>query len=210
MARWATVPQSGCGAGGARISADQPHDRSAGGRGRGRNGRGSWMVCSRSRPRFRRSISTMHWAPRCFEAICELPEYYLTRTERAIFAAHSRHDRSGRRPAGASSSIWAPATAPRANSGCLHLQPRRYIAVDIAAPAIEPALSRLAAAHPEIEFTGVVTDFSRKPRSRCGARRRRQSRSSIPGSSIGNFAPDEALELLSADTRTVRAAAAGC
>ena len=94
-----------------------------------------------------------------FQAICELPEYYLTRTERAIFAAHTSAIAGivgrGRQfvdlGAGdcAKGEFWLPA-----------LQPRRFIAVDIAAPAIEPALARMAAAHPEVEFTGVVTDFS--------------------------------------------------
>ena len=34
-----------------------------------------------------------------FEEICELPEYYLTRTETAILEDCSRRDRSARRPA---------------------------------------------------------------------------------------------------------------
>jgi L-histidine N-alpha-methyltransferase len=129
-----------------------------------------------------------------FQAICELPEYYLTRTEHAIFAAHTRAIAGvvgrGRQfvdlGAGdcAKGEFWLPA-----------LQPRRFIAVDIAAPAIEPALARLAAAHPEIEFTGVVTDFSDVldlgqeiddgPVTFF-----------YPGSSIGNFEPDRALDFL--------------
>jgi dimethylhistidine N-methyltransferase len=129
-----------------------------------------------------------------FQAICELPEYYLTRTERTIFAAHAATivgvAGRGRQfvdlGAGdcAKGEFWLP-----------HLQPRRYIAVDIAAPAIEPALSRLAAAHPEIEFTGVVTDFSEEldlgPELDSGG-----VTFFYPGSSIGNFAPDDAIPFL--------------
>jgi dimethylhistidine N-methyltransferase len=129
-----------------------------------------------------------------FQAICELPEYYLTRTERAIFATHATTIAAvagrGRQfvDLGAGDCVkgefWLP-----------HLQPRRYIAVDIAAPAIEPALSRLAAAHPEIEFTGVVTDFSE------GLDLGSELDSGgvtffYPGSSIGNFAPDDAVPFL--------------
>jgi dimethylhistidine N-methyltransferase len=129
-----------------------------------------------------------------YQAICELPEYYLTRTERAIFAANAATIAAvagrGRQfidlGAGdcAKGEFWLP-----------HLQPRRYIAVDIAAPAIEPALSRLAAAHPEVEFTGVITDFSEVldlgPELDGGA-----ATFFYPGSSIGNFAPAKALLLL--------------
>jgi dimethylhistidine N-methyltransferase len=129
-----------------------------------------------------------------FQAICELPEYYLTRTERAIFAAHSGTIAAvagrGRQfvdlGAGdcAKGEFWLPA-----------FQPRRFIAVDIAAAAIEPALARLSAAHPDIEFTGVVTDFSEfldlGPELDGGG-----VTFFYPGSSIGNFAPEQALALL--------------
>jgi len=130
-----------------------------------------------------------------FQAICELPEYYLTRTERAIFAGHARAIAGlvgrGRQlvdlGAGdcAKGEFWLPV-----------LQPRRFVAVDIAAPAIEPALARLAQAHPEIEFTGVVTDFSDVldlgPELDDGP-----VTFFYPGSSIGNFEPERALHFLS-------------
>jgi dimethylhistidine N-methyltransferase len=129
-----------------------------------------------------------------FEAICELPEYYLTRTERAIFAAHretiaavvGQHRQFVDLGAG---------DCRKGESWLAALQPRRFIAVDIAPAAIEPALSRLAAAHPEIEFTGVITDFSRT--LDLGADLDAGPVTFFyPGSSIGNFAPDDALELL--------------
>jgi L-histidine Nalpha-methyltransferase len=129
-----------------------------------------------------------------FQAICELPEYYLTRTERAIVTAQREAIAAlagrGRQlvdlGAGdcAKAEWWLPA-----------LQPRRFIAVDIAAAAIEPALARLAAAHPEIELTGVVTDFSLAldlDEELDGG----PVTFFYPGSSIGNFAPDAARELL--------------
>ncbi len=129
-----------------------------------------------------------------FRAICELPEYYPTRTERAIFSAH-RHEiaRSvgrGRQwvdlGAGdcAKGEAWIPVVAPT-----------RYIAVDVARVAIEPALARMAATFPGIDFVGIVTDFTR------GLDLRAQLDESAvvffyPGSSIGNFAPDAARSFL--------------
>ena len=129
-----------------------------------------------------------------FEAICELPEYYLTRTERAIFAAHrdtiaavvGRHRQFVDLGAG---------DCRKGESWIAALAPRRFIAVDIAVPAIEPALARLSVAYPEIEFSGVITDFSRT--LDLGADLDVGPVTFFyPGSSIGNFAPDEALGLL--------------
>ena len=129
-----------------------------------------------------------------FEAICELPEYYLTRTERAIFTAQretiaavvGRNRQFVDLGAGncAKGEFWLPA-----------LKPRRFIAVDIAPAAIEPALARLSAAHPEVEFTGVVTDFSRAL-DLDGELDAGPVTFFYPGSSIGNFEPEDALALL--------------
>jgi len=130
-----------------------------------------------------------------FDAICELPEYYLTRTERGIYAAHREtiaavvgQDRQF--------IDLGAGNCAKGESWIAALQPRRFIAVDIAAAAIEPALARLAHSHPEVEFTGVVTDFSRT--LDIGAELDHGAATFFyPGSSIGNFAPDDALGLLS-------------
>jgi dimethylhistidine N-methyltransferase len=129
-----------------------------------------------------------------FQAICDLPEYYLTRTERAIFAMH-REAIAAAAGRGRQLVDLGAGDCAKGESWLPALQPRRFIAVDIAAAAIEPALARLAAAHPEIEFSGVVADFSRtldlEGELDAGA-----VTFFYPGSSIGNFTPDEALELL--------------
>src|SRR5438067_2559116 len=129
-----------------------------------------------------------------FEAICELPEYYLTRTERAIFGAHrdniaavvGQHRQFVDLGAG---------DCRKGESWLAALRPRRFIAVDIAAAAVEPALSRLAAAHPEVEFSGVITDFSRRLDLAADLDAGPVT-FFYPGSSIGNFAPGDALALL--------------
>ena len=75
------------------------------------------------------------------------------------------------------------------------LAPRRYVAVDIAAAAIGPALARLTPKFPDTELIGLVTDFSRRldvdEAIDSGA-----VTFFYPGSSIGNFAPEDALEFL--------------
>ena len=129
-----------------------------------------------------------------FEAICVLPEYYPTRTERAILserrddiaAVTGKHKQLVDLGAGdcAKAALLLPA-----------LLPRRYVAVDIAAAAIAPALARLAPVHPDVEMVGVVTDFSRRL-DLVDAIDAGPVTFFFPGSSIGNFAPLQALDLL--------------
>jgi dimethylhistidine N-methyltransferase len=129
-----------------------------------------------------------------FEAICELPEYYPTRVERAILTTHRDEivRATGKRKQlvdlGAGDCAKAMLLLPAA-------QPRRYVAVDIAATAIAPALLRMAQAFPDVDLCGVVTDFSRRLDIR-GAIDSGPVTFFYPGSSIGNFTPDEALLLL--------------
>lgn len=131
---------------------------------------------------------------RLFEAICELPEYPLTRTEHAIFEA------------------FAPEIAAQVGRGCVlidlgagncekaerlfgWLAPSQYVAVDIAADFLRERLDLLAGRHPELTIAGVAQDFTTKLELPSPVR----SGSRLlfyPGSSIGNFAPDAALDFL--------------
>jgi dimethylhistidine N-methyltransferase len=129
-----------------------------------------------------------------YDAICVLPEYYPTRTERAILSAR-RDDIAvvtGKRKQlvdlGAGDCAKAALLLPA-------LLPCRYVAVDIAAAAIAPALARLAPLHPDVEMIGVVTDFSRRL-DLVDAIDAGPVTFFFPGSSIGNFAPLQALDLL--------------
>jgi len=131
---------------------------------------------------------------RLFDAITELPEYYPTRTERAIFDAH------------------APAIAALAGRGrtlidlgagnCEKaarlfdvLAPLRYVAVDISVDYLRQALGSLQRQHPGIEMVGVGADFSAAltlpPEVGRGERLL-----FYPGSSIGNFTPQDARRFL--------------
>lgn len=129
-----------------------------------------------------------------YGAICQLDEYYPTRTERAIFqqnraeisAALGRVDTFVDLGAGDCCKAlgWLP-----------FVEPRRYLAIDIAGPAIEQALSAMSTDFPEVEMIGLVTDFSGRldiPPELLEGR----STLFYPGSSIGNFAPDAAVDFL--------------
>jgi L-histidine N-alpha-methyltransferase len=134
-----------------------------------------------------------------FAAICELPEYYPTRTERAIFG--ERRDEIARAigRGGQFVDLGAGDCAKGAN-WLPHVTPKRYVAVDIAAGAIDRALARLAPEHPGVEWLGVVADFTAGLDLEADLADL-PTTFFYPGSSIGNFAPGEALAFLRAIRR---------
>lgn len=131
---------------------------------------------------------------RLFEAITELPEYYPTRTEAAIFAAHA--------PAMAEVMPQCATLIDLGAGNCCKaaklfgvLQPASYVAVDISVDFLREALGGLQAQHPALPMLGVGMDFSSTlafpPEVGAGPRIL-----FYPGSSIGNFTPAEALAFL--------------
>jgi dimethylhistidine N-methyltransferase len=129
-----------------------------------------------------------------YGAICRLPEYYPTRTEVALFREHRAEiaQAMGERrqfvDLGAGDCCKAQSWLPFVNAA-------RYIAVDIAGPEIERALARMAPDFPEVEMIGVIADFG-AGLPLDGILDSRGATFFYPGSSIGNFSPDEALRFL--------------
>lgn len=130
-----------------------------------------------------------------FTALTELPEYYPTRTEAAILSAH-----------GPALEAALPPSLPLVDLGAgdgakaarlfRTLGTRRYVAIDISQDYLHHALRALQQQFPDIAMTGVGLDFSQHLQLPPGV----LSGPSLvfyPGSSIGNFAPDAALKLLS-------------
>jgi dimethylhistidine N-methyltransferase len=125
-----------------------------------------------------------------FEAICELPEYYLTRTEMAILAtaapqiAHYLADclliEFG---SGSSRKIRLLLDAAP------HLP--TYMAVDISQQHLHTSCQQLAQAYPHLSVLAVCADYTQPlalPPLPVLARRRIAF---FPGSSVGNFEPAE-------------------
>ncbi len=129
-----------------------------------------------------------------YGAICELPEYYPTRTERAIFEAN-RVDIANAIGTGAQFVDLGAGDGSKAESWLPFLVPARYLAVDIAAGAIERTLERLAGRFPDMGMLGVVTDFTAGLELSADLD---ESAATFfyPGSSIGNFTPEEAIEFM--------------
>jgi L-histidine N-alpha-methyltransferase len=138
-----------------------------------------------------------------FEAITELDEYYPTRTEAAIF---ERHSDALAQACGTGHTLVDLGAGNCAKAASLFsaLRPSRYVAVDISVDFLRRALHELQSRHPQLPMLGLGTDFSGAlelpPQVGSGTRLM-----FYPGSSIGNFAPEAAMEFL----RRVRAAAPG-
>lgn len=131
---------------------------------------------------------------RLFEAICELPEYYPTRTEAAIFDAHASAiaQSVGR---GATLIDLGAGNCAKAARLFLVLQPAQYVPIDISVDFMHEAVARLQQQFPQIDMTAIGMDFS-ATLDLPEAVSREKRHFFYPGSSIGNFTPQEALRFL--------------
>ncbi|MGR2738928.1 L-histidine N(alpha)-methyltransferase [Billgrantia sp. Q4P2] len=125
-----------------------------------------------------------------FDAICEQPEYYPTRTEEAILRAAA---------ADIAEVVGRDATLIELGSGASRkvrllleaLHPACYLGVDISRDFLLESTRRLAVDYPWLEVHAACADFSRPmawPEGLSGER----PVAFFPGSSIGNFTPEEA------------------
>jgi L-histidine N-alpha-methyltransferase len=132
---------------------------------------------------------------RLFAAITELPEYYPSRTEAAIFAAHAS-EMAACAPAHATLVDLGAGNCEKAAGLFEALRPSRYVAVDISVDFLRGTLQQLQRRYPALDMLGVGLDFSSAltlpPQTGDGPRLL-----FYPGSSIGNFTPAEALRFAS-------------
>jgi len=131
---------------------------------------------------------------RLFEAICELPEYYPTRTEASIFA---RHGADIARRVGTGSTLIDLGAGNCAKAASLFplLQPKQYVPIDISREFLNEAVGRLQQRFPRIAMMALDLDLSGHFVLPAGVEAQRRV-FFYPGSSIGNFAPHEAIAFL--------------
>jgi L-histidine N-alpha-methyltransferase len=131
---------------------------------------------------------------RLFVAITALPEYYLTRTEAAILARALPEVAAALGPVTTLVDLGA-GDCRKAARLFEAFQVQRYVAVDISADHLRESLDCLQRQHPALDMLGVGLDFSTTLRlpAEVGDG---PSTLFYPGSSIGNFAPEEALAFL--------------
>lgn len=145
---------------------------------------------------------------RLFERICELPEYYPTRTELGILERHA--------PAIAAE-IGPEAQLIEYGAGALrkvrllldHLDaPHSFVPIDISGPHLLDACAQLQRSYPALSIKPVVADFTQphdlpaRPRGAVGRRV-----GFFPGSSIGNFSAREAEDFLRMTAQELRGGA---
>ena len=135
-----------------------------------------------------------------FEEITRLPEYYPTRTEVAILAAHAA-EIAGGVPDGAVLVEFGSGSS-RKTEILLERLPRlrAYVPIDVSESALGDATRRLAKSFPALAVRPIAGDFSRPvalPRDLATARKL----GFFPGSTIGNFSPFATKTLLGAMLR---------
>ena len=138
-----------------------------------------------------------------FDRICELDEYYPTRTEIALLDRHGEEFAELSGPSchliefGSGSSVKVRLLLDRLD------EPAAYTAIDISRDHLIDAASALAEEFPALDVEAVWADYTqplRLERENGNAGRRLGF---FPGSTIGNFAPDEAHAFLERSAETI-------
>lgn len=130
-----------------------------------------------------------------FEEITELPEYYPTRTEAAILAAHAGDLAGGFAPGGVIVEFGSGSS--RKTEILLAKTPElaAYVAIDVSSSALAEAQTRLRRRFPHVPMVPIVGDFS-GPIALAKELAERPKLGFFPGSTIGNFLPADAGALL--------------
>lgn len=138
---------------------------------------------------------------RLFDRICELPEYYPTRTERAILVRFAGEMAREIGPEAEIVEFGAGSCEKvRLLLGALE-RPLRYLPIDISGDHLERAAAALRSEYPALEVLPIVGDYTRMPVLPATGGRRVGF---FPGSTLGNFTPREALSFLGDAARLLR------
>lgn len=148
----------------------------------------------------RKWISSMYFyddaGSRLFERITGQPEYYLTRTELAIMREHVG-EMAARIGPGAM--VIEPGSGAGEKIRLLVSaldKPVAYVPIEIARGHLEASAGALAEDFPALEVLPVWGDFTRDVDIPLAAHKAQRRLIYFPGSTLGNFEPDEAAALL--------------
>ncbi|MFG0332231.1 MAG: L-histidine N(alpha)-methyltransferase [Maioricimonas sp. JB049] len=131
-----------------------------------------------------------------FDAICELDEYYPTRTELNIMreSIHEMAERIGPQAGiveyGSGSSLKTELLLEALDS------PVAYVPVDISDQHLHAAADRMSELFPDVDVIPIHADFTDRVKLPEFPRTSRRISAYFPGSTIGNFTPEEAAGLL--------------
>lgn len=130
-----------------------------------------------------------------FDRICELDEYYLTRTELAIMQA-SAEDMVGALGTPDMLVEYGSGSSVKTRILLAHLpRPLTYVPVDVSRDHLQVTATQLARDIRDITVRPLCADFTR-PFRVPGAERAGRVVVYFPGSTIGNFPPQDARKLL--------------
>jgi len=129
-----------------------------------------------------------------FDRICELPEYYLTRTEIALLNQYGDQ---------IADSIGPDAVLFELGSGNSNkirllldaIRPKCYVPMDISKNHLFQSVNLLAKDYPWLEVHAICVDYAGSWNLPPGLKGRNRI-AFFPGSSIGNLTPEEAVGLL--------------
>ena len=131
-----------------------------------------------------------------FDQICALPEYYPTRTELAILRADIDEMAEAIGP-GASLIELGSGSSQKTRIPLEHLEELvAYVPVDISREHLLASAEALRASYPALEILPVCADFTQPFELPVTTRPPQRTIVYFPGSTIGNFDPNGAVELL--------------
>ena len=131
-----------------------------------------------------------------FDQICELDEYYLTRTELEIMERFA--DQMGAQIGpGVMLVEYGSGSSVKTRSLLAHLpEPVAYCPVDISGDHLQRTATQLSTDYPHLEVLPVCADFTQEFELPVSRRKATHVAVYFPGSTIGNFEPAEARQLL--------------
>jgi L-histidine N-alpha-methyltransferase len=141
---------------------------------------------------------------RLFDAICSLPEYYQTRTERAILEGAAR---ALVRATGAAELVELGSGVPTKTRVLLDAMQEAgtlalYVPVDVSEAVLRASAEQLVEAYPGLRVHGVLGDFERHLGALPAPDGPRLT--AFLGGTIGNFLPGSRRRFLRAIARTLR------
>jgi dimethylhistidine N-methyltransferase len=131
-----------------------------------------------------------------FEAICEVPEYYPTRTETELLTRIAP-ELAARIPDGAVLIEYGSGASAKTRL-LLDAAPQlaAYAPIDISVSALEAAATSIRRDYPGLTVEPLAQDFTASGGAVPAVAAGRPRIGFFPGSTIGNFDPDEAVRLL--------------
>ncbi|GAC1605912.1 MAG: L-histidine N(alpha)-methyltransferase [Ramlibacter sp.] len=158
-----------------------------------------------------RSISPKYFyderGSQLFDRICELPEYYPTRTELSILATYAAEIAAQMGPRAEIVEFGAGSCAKVGLLLDAMDSPARYLPIDISGEHLAASAAQLRPGYPLLDVHPVVADYTQRlllPAPLAGSGQRVGF---FPGSTIGNFTPAEALQFLQMTGEVLRGGA---